>query len=194
MRVIHDCDQPAKASATFWAVAFALALILIPVEASAGVATPSSTCHRSASFNRLPHGWEQQSLGCAQHEGGSLSAWSGATSWRYRPDPHGPIDQMRRNRVLISVILLRPKGFPASSPRAFRPLRKHSLRLGAADQIATEEGAPTIPQYRFFRRVGCQYDLDLRVDFGRPHPTRTMKRQAQRALNALVLPRWIARC
>ena len=30
-----------------------------------------------------------------------------------------------------------------------------------------------------------QYDLDLRVDFGRPHPTRAMKRQAQRALDAL---------
>lgn len=184
--------RASRVGAILCATAAGFALTLVPVVAAGGIATPG--CRRGATFDGLPHGWAQQSNGCAQHVGGSFSVWSGATSWRYRLDPHGPVAQMRRDRVLISVILSRPKGFPASSPPAVRPLGKRPLRLDAADQVATEEGAPRIPQYRFFRRVGCEYDLDLRVDFGRPHPTHAMKRQAQHALDVLVLPRWPSRC
>ena len=195
-RVTQVGDQGTKSGAVFYAVAAAVAastMVMFPGAASAAIAKARFTCRRAASFDRLPRGWAQQSNGCAQHVGGSFSVSSGATSWRYRPDPHGPFAQMRRDRVLISVILTRPKGFPANSAHV-RPLGRHPLRLGAADQIATEESAPRIPQYRFFRRVGCEYDLDLRVDFGRPRPMQTMLRQAQRALTALVLPRWTPGC
>jgi len=189
MHVFHA----SRVGAVLCTMAAGVVLTLTPVVASGGIAKAGFTCRRGASFERLPRGWAHQTAGCAQHTGGSFSVWSIATSWRYRADPHGPVAQMRRDRVLISVILNRPNGFPASSAHA-RLRGKHRLQLNAADQVASEKDAPTIPQYRFFRRVGCQYDLDLRVDFGRPHPTRAMKRQAQRALDALVLPRWPPRC
>ena len=149
-------------------------------------------CLKAASFARLPVGWRQQSGGCAStFSHGSLSVWTQATSWRYISDPHGPLRQMRSDRVLIEVILSRPAGFRKSA--RFAPLTR-PLNLARPDQVATEEGAPTIAQYRFFRRVTCQYALDLRVDFGTLHPTPGMLGSAQRALNGLTLHRWISHC
>lgn len=155
-----------------------------PAGAQADVA-----CLKAAWFARLPAGWHQQSAGCAGTlAGGSLSAWTQATSWRFTADPHGPLHQLRPGRVLIEVILIRPRGFPYTARH--EPLVRAPLNLAQPDEVAMEEGAPTIPQYRFFRRFGCQYEIDLRVDFGTLHPTRTMLRAAQRALNGLLLHRW----
>src|SRR5207248_2686968 len=80
-----------------------------------------------------------------------------------------PVAQLRPDRALISVIVNRLAGFSQSG--TVKPLGHLPLRLAAADEIATEEGGPEIPQYRFFRTVRCQYDLDVRIDFGRAHPT-----------------------
>jgi hypothetical protein len=158
-------------------------VMVLPVQASAAPLRGQPACRPAGRFAHLPRGWAQQASGCASRLGGSLSAWSEATSWRYRPNPLGPVHQMRPDRVLISVILLRPSGFPASSASSFRPLRNHPLRVGAADQVATEKDASTIRQYRFFRRVGCQYDLDLRIDF------RTATPQPQDAAPRTARPR-----
>ena len=87
-----------------------------------------------------------------------------------------PIDLCRHTPVL------------PGSPR----LRKLPLRLENA-AVASLEGAPQVPEYRFFFRYGDEYNVDLRVDFG-GRPTPAMRAAAQRALNALRLPRWPHRC
>lgn len=196
-RFSHRRDNLSQAvcRATLAVVVATLVVVGVLSDASIGVAGEQFSCRRAASFGHLPNGWAQQSSVCAQRvSGGSLNTWTGATSWRYRPDPNGPVHQMRADRVFISVILVRPRGFPRASPALFRPLRDHLFRLSHADQIATEEGEPTIPQYRFFRKVGCQYDVDLRIDFGRPHPSQALMWAAQLALDGLVLPPWTSHC
>ena len=69
-----------------------------------------------------------------------------------------------------------------------RPLRV-PLRLPDAT-VLEQEGAPRLPEYRFQGRYGHQYEAMIGVDFGRAHPSGMERRLAQRALNALVWPRW----
>jgi hypothetical protein len=173
------------------ACAAASLLMAVIAPSAFGVRSTALDCQRAASF-KLPSGWRQQSSGCALRQGGSFSAWTSTTSWRYRGDVHGPVAQLRPGRILISVIVSRPTNFQRSN--TFKPLGPLPLRLSAADEIATEEGEPQIPQYRFFRTVRCQYNLDVRVDFGQAHPTSAMTRDAQRALNGLTPPHWPRRC
>ena len=47
-----------------------------------------------------------------------------------------------------------------------------------------------LPEYRLWTRVEGQYDVDLRVYFGRPDPGGEMLAEAQAELDRLELPDW----
>jgi hypothetical protein len=149
--------------------------------------------HRAAAFGKparfasLPPGWRQRSSGVAIRHPGGLNTWTEATSWPYRPDGFGPVRRIPRDGILIEVLLIRRAGFPGTL--MYPPLRRLPFDLSDAD-VATEEGAPHVAQYRLLYRYGRRYDVDLRIDFGRPDPTGRMLAEAQRALDALVLPSW----
>jgi hypothetical protein len=145
---------------------------------------------KPATLARLPTGWRQRNSGVAIRHRDGLNTWTEATSWPYRPDRFGPVRRIPRDGILIEVLLIRRGGFPRSL--MYPPLTRLPFRLEDA-QVATEEGAPHVAQYRLLYRYGYRYDVDLRVDFGQPHPTHAMLAEAQRALNALVLPRWTSR-
>jgi hypothetical protein len=151
------------------------------------VVRASTTFGRPAKFSRLPSGWRHRDSGVAIRHPGGLNTWTEATSWPYRPDSFGPVRRIPRDGILIEVLLIRRSGFPRSL--MYPALTQLPFRLEDAE-VSTEEGAPHIAQYRLLYRYGRQYDVDLRVDFGRPRPTQAMRAEAQRALNALVLPKW----
>ena len=143
---------------------------------------------RPATFARLPEGWRQYGAQSSRWEGGR-NAWLGATSWGYRLDRGGPLRRIPRDGVLIEVNLIRRDGFPHDSRYPY--LRRLPLRLDVA-RVTGEAGAPQVEQRRLLYRYGRQYELDVRVDFGRRNPTKEMLRSAQNALNGLRLPKWVA--
>ena len=69
-----------------------------------------------------------------------------------------------------------------------RPLRL-PLRLKDAT-VLQQEGRPKLPEFRFQGRYRHQYEVMVGVDFGRAHPRTAERLDAQRALNAIVWPRW----
>lgn len=142
---------------------------------------------RPARFERLPEGWREFGSFSSRWEGGR-NALVSATSWGYREDPLGPVRHLPADGVLVSVSLLRRDGFPHVAGYPY--LRSLPLQLDDA-VVASEEGAPQVEQHRLLYRYGRQYDLDVRVDFGRKNPSEEMLRSGQAALDALQLPKWV---
>jgi hypothetical protein len=93
--------------------------------------------------------------------------------------------------VLIWVSLFRfadPVG-----ARAGFPARPHPYDLGDFEVLPAWEGqVRDVLEYRLWTRVEGQYDVDLRIFFGRPEPSAAMVASAQAALERLVLPDWDA--
>jgi hypothetical protein len=69
------------------------------------------------------------------------------------------------------------------------PIRRLPLRLSRTTGSRLE-GAPDVPEYRVFGRMGEMYNVDLRVDINDPHPTRSMLRAAQQVVSGLRFPVW----
>ncbi|MEJ7569330.1 MAG: hypothetical protein WKF41_13815 [Gaiellaceae bacterium] len=142
---------------------------------------------RPPRFERLPEGWREFGSFSSRWNGGR-NALVSATSWGYREDPLGPVRHIPADGVLVSVSLLRRDGFPHVAGYPY--LRSLPLQLDDA-VVASEEGAPQVEQHRLLYRYGRQYDLDVRVNFGRKNPSEEMLRSAQAALDALRLPKWV---
>ena len=133
-----------------------------------------------ARFEPLPKGWVQGNLG---------PGWFGdvgTSSWAHSPVRFANLNDIPRNGIYVSVLLSQQPSSPAFRGGRFRL----PVSIFHPHQIATQEGS-TLPEYRFAgtRRF---YDVDLRVDFGRKHPTRAMLHRAQSLLRALRLPDWRA--
>lgn len=47
-----------------------------------------------------------------------------------------------------------------------------------------------LPEYRLWGTLEKDTHLDLRVYFGRPHPSKSMRAEAQAMLDGLELPDW----
>lgn len=135
-----------------------------------------------ARFEPLPPGWTQSNLGPAIAGAGAMT-----DSWARSPRSFENLNDIPRNGVYVSAVLSHRPASPAASARA--PLRL-PLRILRPDAIAQQEGRTQLPEYRFAGRHAREYFVDLRVDFGRSRPTRTMLARAQALLRVLRLPEW----
>lgn len=131
-------------------------------------------------FGWLPPGWRQVAeapLLPGVPAGGSVLA----TSWPYRPTPHGPAGALPPGGLLVSVQLLRrPRGGPPST-EPLAPLTLPERPTGAL------EGRPDVPEYRVFAVCGARR-VEVRVDVAARRLSRARRAQVQRMLDALVLP------
>lgn len=127
-----------------------------------------------AHFAPLPSGWVQGNLGA-----GAISS----DAWAHTPG-FSNLTDIPPNGIYVQA-LLNPRQASSPSPTARMPLRL-PLTFGHPDQIATQEGSP-LPEYRFAGRYHG-YFVDVRVDFGRLHPTAVMRRRANVLLARLRLP------
>jgi hypothetical protein len=117
------------------------------------------------SFSCLPARWRSF--------GGAGGAY--ATSWPYRPGPHGWAATMPRDGVVVWVFF--PNVIPA--------VRYPPLRLVLPARPATLlEGARDTPEYRIHGRVRGR-DVEVWVDVRRRHPTRALRRLAQRVVSGI---------
>jgi hypothetical protein len=128
-----------------------------------------------ARFAPLPKGWVQGNLGPSMISTDSFAHTQGFFN----------LNDIRPGGVYVWM-LLNPRQPTSPASTARKPLRL-PLRLGHVDQIGSQEGPP-LPEYRFAGRYHGYY-VDVRVDFGRKHPTATMRRWADRLLARLRLPR-----
>jgi hypothetical protein len=115
------------------------------------------------SFAHLPAGWHQIATGPD----------AVAVNWRYRPNSGGWASSMPRGGIAVWVL------FPAGGPR-YPPLKlvlPHS-------PATTLEGAPDTPEYHVFGRVRG-WNVQIRVDIRRSHPTLGDLRIAQRVISAM---------
>jgi hypothetical protein len=182
--------------------------VVVLISLVGGVATSKaapSHAHRSAArvvpaprFVRLPRGWRQfnDAPDLLTRRGANASAT--ALSWAYHPDGLGWAGSMPRDAIAVSVYLIRREVGSATGLNLCRytphlgvyPLvRKLPLRLPSTT-TATLEGAPNIPEYRVFGRIGESYNFEVRVDVNNPHPSAALLKAAQSAVSAISFPRW----
>jgi hypothetical protein len=164
-------------------VAFVGVSLVAALPALAGWSSGSSRWVCPARFAPLPSGWVQGNLGLALLDRDGASTHN----WAHTPRSFANLTDIPRDGIYVWAILT--SGQP-TSPATSRsaPLRL-PLSLAKPDEIAAQEGASRLPEYRFAGRYGGYY-ADLRVDFGRHRPTRAMLRRAQTLLLRLRLPRW----
>lgn len=128
-----------------------------------------------ARFAPLPAAWAQGNLG-AHTTATTTDAWAHTRGF-------ANLNDIPRGGIYVGVLL--GTRYPSSpAPTARRPLRL-PLDLRHPDQIATAEGP--LPEYRFAGRYHGFF-VDVRVDFGRRHPTASMRRRTQTLLGRLRLP------
>jgi len=71
------------------------------------------------------------------------------------------------------------------------PARQPPFSLADLERRGAWEGqVRDVPEYVLWATVGRQYQVDLRVYFGRPDPTTAMLAEAQAMLDGLELPDW----
>lgn len=144
------------------------------------LATAAIVC--GASFHPLPAGWQRSQLAGSVFARGGAQVYAWAAS--FRPSPrYGVSRDFPSEGVYIGVNLIRP---PAYGAVWLVPQLHLPLRLRRAD-VSPFEG-PRLTMYRFLGRYRSQYNVDVQVLFRRPSGRLLVK--AQRALSALVLPRW----
>jgi hypothetical protein len=131
----------------------------------------------------------------ARAEGEFTTAWAStgpyADEWNALP-PFKTLRRLPRDGIIIWVGLSRSNRFP---PRpegdATFPTREPPFSLADFEARAAWEGqVRDLPEYLLLATVRGQYNLDLRVYFGRPEPSEEMRSQAQAMLDRLELPDW----
>jgi hypothetical protein len=138
-------------------------------------------------------GWHTGSSGPRPEgaEGDWTTTWAATIPYRdsWNAFPQRTLESLPRDGVLVWVSLSRfaePTG-----RRAGFPVRPRRYRLDDFDVLPGWEGqVRDLPEYRLWTRVDGQYDVDLRVYFGRPRPTRETLARAQEELDRLDLPEW----
>jgi hypothetical protein len=138
-------------------------------------------------------GWHTGSSGPRPEgaEGDWTTTWAATTPYRdaWNAFPQGTLASLSRDGILVWVSLSRFAD-PAGARAGF-PVRPRPYRLDDFDVLTRWEGqVRDLPEYRLWTRVEGQYDVDLRVYFGRPDPTEDMLAGAQDELDRLTLPDW----
>lgn len=156
-----------------------------------------------AKFTHLPAGWRAfDRLGSfLDRRGADVNSY--AMSWAYKPNPHGWANQMPPNALAVQVILIRrDPAHPSANlcrtaPRlsGYTTIQRLPLKLPKTTR-ASLEGRPSIPEYRVLAHLDNLYNIDVRVDINRAHPTPAMLQIAQRVVSGLRFPHWplSARC
>ncbi len=142
---------------------------------SCGAASTQWIC--PAWFAPLPPGFVQGSLG-ASRMSTTANSWANTRGFTN-------LNDIPRNGVYVWT-LLSPRRRTSPAPSWRRSLRL-PLDLQHPDQIASQEGS-SLPEYRFAGRYRGIYFVDVRIDFGRQDPTRSMRQRAQTLLGRLRLP------
>lgn len=150
-----------------------------------------------ATFSYLPKTWSTDSdeLGVLSHSGAHADAL--ALSWHYQPGwPTGPVGQLSKNRILVSVYLFRARAgsahvnLCATTPHlAGYPARLPPLQLPRAT-TQTLDATPNVPEYRVFGRYRDYYNFEIRVDIANPEPAPALWHLADRIVAGIVLPPW----
>lgn len=131
----------------------------------------------------------------ARAEGEFTTSWAStipyADEWNALP-PFETLRRVPRDGIVIWLGLSRSNRFPPDregdeSLRARQP----PFSLGEFERRAGWEGqVRDLPEYVLWGIVRRQYQVDLRVYFGRPDPTKAMLSEAQAMLDGLELPDW----
>jgi hypothetical protein len=131
----------------------------------------------------------------ARAEGEFTTAWAStipyADEWNALP-PFETLRRLPREGIVIWLGLSRSNRFPPDreSDESF-PARRPPFSLGEFEPRAGWEGqVRDLPEYILWGTVGRQYQVDLRVYFGWPNPTRAMLAETQAMLDGLELPDW----
>jgi hypothetical protein len=128
----------------------------------------------------------------ASATGEFTTAWAATVpyrdEWNALP-PHATLERLPRNGIVIWVGLSRSNRFPPHTGGS--PPLKPPFRLDVFERHSSWEGqVRDLPEYMLWGTVAGQYQVDLRVYFGRPDPTDAMLDEAQLTLEGLVLPDW----
>lgn len=107
-----------------------------------------------------------------------------ANSWAHTRG-FANLNDIPRNGVYVWT-LLSPRR-PTSPAPSWRRALRLPLNLQHPDQIASQEGS-SLPEYRLAGHYRGIYFVDVRIDFGRQDPTRSMRQRAQTLLRQLRLP------
>jgi hypothetical protein len=131
----------------------------------------------------------------ARAEGEFTTAWAAtipyADAWNALP-PFETLRDLPRDGVVIWLGLSRTNRFPPDREdgESFRALEQ-PFSLDEFERRAGWEGqVRDLPEYVLWGTVRRQYQVDLRVYFGRPDPTEPMLAETQAMLDGLELPDW----
>ena len=169
-------------------------------QSNAILATFSATARRSLprrrgpgavrARRRLAHGIERPASRSSRRATGRRPGRrrlpTGTSGTRSRSERSSP------SRRTASSSGSRSPGSPTPQvPATGFPVRPRPYRLEDFDVLPAWEGQVRhLPEYRLWTRVEGQYDVDLRVYFGRPDPGGEMLAEAQEELDRLELPDW----
>ncbi|SRR6266511_4251079 len=131
----------------------------------------------------------------ARAQGEFTTSWAStvpyADDWNALP-PFNTLERLPGHGIVIWVGLSRTNRFPPrpEGDQTF-PARTPPFSLDDFDPRGAWEGqVRDLPEYLLLATVRGQYDVDLRVYFGRPDPTEAMRASAQAVLDGLELPDW----
>jgi hypothetical protein len=129
----------------------------------------------------------------ARAEGEFTTAWASripyADEWNALP-PFETLRRLPREGIVIWLGLSRSNRFPPDRDDGF-PARQAPFSLAEFERRDAWEGqVRDLPAYVLWATFEGQYQVDLRVYFGRPDPTEAMLAEAQAMLNGLELPDW----
>ena len=156
--------------------------------------SPPPIVVHAATFANRPHGWHfsDRDFDVLTRRGADVAS----NAFSFRPYRYGWALRIPRNGIAVTVHLIRRSANPRANlcarvPRwsDSPPIRRLPLRLPptTTDRL---EGAPDVVEYRVFARLDESYNVDLRVDVKRLHPTRAMLRRAQAVVSGVRFPRW----
>jgi hypothetical protein len=174
-----------------------LVVLCLSAVPAAADTTATRAAVQPAKFTYLPAGWRAfDRLGSfLDRRGADVSSY--AMSWAYKPNPNGWANQMPPNAIAVQIILIRRDpthplaDLCRTAPRlsGYTTIQRLPLKLPKTTR-SSQEGRPTIPQYRVLAHFNKLYNVDVRVEINRTHPTPAMLRVAQRVVSGLRFPRW----
>ena len=145
-------------------------------------------------------GWHVVSTGPTPRYAHGEYVQTAAATIPYRNGPNDlpparTLEALPRDGVLLWVSLTRDARFPPSRwderRGAFKTLKAPPYRLSDLERVDGWEGqVRDIPDYRLWATNADQYQVDLRVFFGRTDPTEAMLAEADAVLRSLRFPDW----